>query len=95
MVLQGRKKGFESITISNSDPSTEYEPLIVLPKAVTSKLPVELSPEKLPPWLNTADLALFNTSSDEPENGILKLQDILKTKIYIGIRSWNSTEKKE
>jgi len=47
----------------------------------------------LPPWLNTADLALFNTSSDEPENGILKLQDILKAKIYIGIRSWNSTQK--
>jgi len=30
-------------------------------------------------------LALFSTSSGEPEKGILKLHDIFKTKIYMYI----------
>ena len=81
-MLHGRKKGFESIIMFKSEPATEYEPLIVLPNAVTSKLPVEPSPEKLPPWLCTAFFALFNTSSAEPVKGILKSHAIvIKAKV--------------
>jgi hypothetical protein len=54
----------------------------VLPKAVTSKLPVEESPEKLPPWPCTAFLALLKTSSAEPVKGILKSHAIIKAKDY-------------
>ena len=82
MVLHGRKNGFESITMFRSEPATEYEPLIVLPNAVTSKFPAEESPEKFPPWLCTAFFALFNTSSAEPVKGILKSHAIMvKAKI--------------
>jgi hypothetical protein len=57
----------------------------VLPKAVTSKLPVEESPEKLPPWPCTAFLALLKTSSAEPVKGILKSHAIIKAKDYYNI----------
>jgi hypothetical protein len=79
--MQGRKKGLSSILMANSFPDIEYDPFMVFPNAVTSKFPVEASPEKLPPCPCTPVLALFNTSSAEPVNGNLKLHDIIKIKV--------------